>query len=63
MRNDRKILAVYRYKTDPGKQSQVDFGEFGYIEIDGKHRKLYVFGMILGFSHSFLIGAFSPFAS
>ena len=26
MRNDRKILAVYRYETDPGKQSQVDFG-------------------------------------
>jgi len=29
IRNDRKILAVYRYETDPGKQSQVDFGEFG----------------------------------
>lgn len=50
MRNDRKILAVYRYETDPGKQSQVDFGEFGYIEIDGKRRKLYAFSMILGFS-------------
>ena len=47
MRNDRKILAVYRYETDPGKQSQVDFGEFGYIEIDGK---LYAFSMILGYS-------------
>ena len=33
MRNDRKILVVYRYETDPGKQSQVDFSEFGYIEI------------------------------
>ena len=40
MRNDRKILAVYRYETDPGKQSQVDFGEFGYVEIDEKRRKL-----------------------
>ena len=50
MRNDRKILAVYRYETDPGKQSQVDFGEFGYIEIDGKRWKLYVFSMILGCS-------------
>ena len=50
MRNDRKILAVYRYETDPGKQSQVDFGEFGYIDIDGKHRKLYAFSMILGYS-------------
>ena len=50
MRNDRKILAVYRYETDPGKQAQVDFGEFGYMEIDGKRRKLYAFGIILGYS-------------
>ena len=50
MRNDRKIVAVYRYETDPGKQSQVDFGEFGYIEIDGKRKKLYAFSMILGYS-------------
>ena len=26
MRNDRKTLPVYRYETDPVKQSQVDFG-------------------------------------
>ena len=50
MRNDRKILAVYRYETDPGKQSQVDFGEFGYMEIDGKRRKLYAFSIIPGYS-------------
>ncbi len=50
MRNDRKILAVYRYETDPGKQSHVYFGEFGHIEIDGKLRKLYAFSMILGYS-------------
>ena len=36
LRKDRRIQAVYRYETDPGKQSQVDFGEFGYIDIDGK---------------------------
>ena len=50
MRTDRKILAVYRYETDLGKQSQVDFGEFGYIHIDGKRRKLYAFSMILAYS-------------
>ena len=50
IRTDRKILAVYRYETDPGKQSQVDFGEFGYIHIDGKRRKLYPFSMIPGYS-------------
>ena len=50
VRKDRMIPAVYRYETDPGKQSQVDFGEFGYIEIDGKRKKLYAFSMILGYS-------------
>jgi len=49
-RKDRRIQAVYRYETDPGKQLQVDFGEFGYIDIDGKRRKLYAFSMILGYS-------------
>lgn len=42
--------AVYRYETEPEKQSQVDFGEFGYIDIDGKRRKFYAFSMILGYS-------------
>ena len=50
LRKDRRIQAVYRYETDPGKQSQVDFGEFGHIDVDGKHRKLYAFSMILGYS-------------
>lgn len=50
MRNDRRIIAVYRYETGPGKQGQVDFGEFGYIEIDGKRRKLYAFSIFLGYS-------------
>ena len=49
-RNDRTSKAVYRFETKPGEQSQVDFGEFGYIEMDGKRRKLYVFSMILGYS-------------
>ncbi|MCL5439627.1 MAG: IS21 family transposase [Candidatus Thermoplasmatota archaeon] len=50
LRKDRRILAVYRYETDPGKQSQVDFGEFGHIDVDGKRRKLYAFSIILGYS-------------
>ena len=28
----------------------MDFGEFGYIEIDGKRKKLYAFSIILGYS-------------
>ena len=44
------VPAVYRYETKPGKQSQVDWGECGKIEIDGKIRKLYCFAMVLGYS-------------
>ena len=50
LRKDRSIQAVYRYETEPGKQSQVDFGEFGRIDHDGKSRKLYAFSIILGYS-------------
>ncbi|MHB8544959.1 MAG: helix-turn-helix domain-containing protein [Leptospirales bacterium] len=49
-RKDRAINAVIRYETEPGKQAQVDFGEFGRIDIDGRNRKLYVFSYILGYS-------------
>jgi transposase len=44
------VSAVYRYETKPGKQAQVDWGECGYIEIDGKNQKLYCFTMVLGYS-------------
>ena len=47
-RKDHRVQAVYRYETEPGKQSQVDFGEFGYIDMDGKRGKLYAFSIILG---------------
>ena len=50
IRKDRRIPAVYRYETDPGKQSQVDFGDFGRTGVDGISRKLYAFSMILGYS-------------
>jgi transposase len=52
LRKDRAIKAVIRFETDPGKQAQVDFGEFGYIEIDGVKKKLYAFSYILGYSRT-----------
>ena len=52
LRKDRRIQAVYRYETGPGKQSQVDFGEFGRIEIDRKRKKLYAFSIVLGYSRT-----------
>ena len=50
IRKDRRISAVYRYETDPGKQSQVDFGSFGIMHMDGIRKRLYAFSMILGYS-------------
>jgi transposase len=44
------VPAIYRYETKPGIQAQVDWGECGRIEIDGKSRKLYCFTMVLGYS-------------
>lgn len=44
------VPAVLRYEKKPGVQSQVDWGELGTIEVDGKLKKLFCFSMILGYS-------------
>jgi transposase len=41
------VPAVLRYETKPGVQSQVDWGELGTVEVDGKLKKLFCFSMIL----------------
>lgn len=43
-------LVTERYETPPGKQAQMDWGECGLIEHQGKRRKLYVFTYVLGYS-------------
>jgi transposase len=43
-------IAYLRFETDPGRQAQVDFGEYKVIESDESERTLYLFSMILGFS-------------
>lgn len=48
----RQAQATVRYETEPGEQAQVDWGEFGYIEHNGRRRKLYVFVMTLGWSRA-----------
>lgn len=50
VRPEYGVVAVLRYETKPGVQSQVDWSEFGRVEIDGQTRKLYCFNMILGYS-------------
>ena len=50
MRPKVGVPAVYRFETKPGVQAQVDWAECGQIDIDGSHRKLYCFTMVLGYS-------------
>ncbi len=50
VRPEKGVQAVYRYETKPGVQAQVDWSEFGRVEIDGKVLKLYCFNMVLGYS-------------
>ena len=42
--------AVMRFETEPGQQAQVDWGNFGEIDHEGRQRKLYVFVMTLCWS-------------
>jgi transposase len=42
--------AVMRFETEPGRQAQVDWKEFGTQVVDGRETKLYAFVMVLGYS-------------
>jgi transposase len=50
VRPEYGVQAVLRYETKPGVQAQIDWSEFGIVEIDGKNLKLYCFNMVLGYS-------------
>jgi len=55
-RPPRQTPAVRRYETKPGKQAQVDWGEYIYIdEESGEIRTLYLFVMILGYSRAIYV--------
>ncbi len=50
VKEERQRIAYMRFETEPGFQSQVDFGEFQVGNADGTILKLYLFSMILGYS-------------
>jgi len=50
IKEERQQIAYMRFETEPGYQSQVDFGEFQFERSDGTIGKFYLFSMILGFS-------------
>ena len=41
---------VDRFETEPGRQSQMDWGECGTIVHHGRRRKLHLFAFVLGYS-------------
>ena len=51
-RPPRQSVATTRFETEPGEQEQVDWASFGYIEHQGKRRRLYAFLMTLGWSRA-----------
>lgn len=50
IRPKKDPIAVLRFETPPGHQAQIDWGEFGYVTIDGIRHKLYLFAIALGYS-------------
>ena len=50
MKEESQRIAYMRFETEPGRQAQVDFGEFQVVRGDGTVGKYYLFSMILGYS-------------
>ena len=51
-REARRQEATVRFETEPGEQAQVDWGHFGFIEHQGRRRRLHAFVMTLGWSRA-----------
>jgi len=52
IKQENSRIAYLRFETEPGRQAQVDFGDFKVVHPDGSERTLYLFSMILGFSRA-----------
>ncbi len=50
LRHETTYHAVKMFETEPGRQAQVDWAEFGTIEKDGELHKLHCFTAVLGYS-------------
>jgi transposase len=50
IKEENRRIAYIRFETEPGRQAQVDFGDFAVVQPDGSEKTLYMFSMILGYS-------------
>ncbi len=55
VRKQLAIQAVMRFETEPARQGQVDWKEFGKQIIDGIETKLYAFVVVLGYSRKVFV--------
>ena len=50
IKDENRRIAYVRFETEPGRQAQVDFGDFKVAMPGGSEKTLYMFSMALGFS-------------
>lgn len=50
IKRQKNDLAYVRFETQPGRQAQMDFGEFQVKLADGTVKTYYLFAMVLGYS-------------
>jgi len=55
VRKKLALQAVIRFETEPARQAQVDWKEFGKQIVDGVETKLYAFVMVLGYSRKVFV--------
>lgn len=48
-----EAAVTMRFETEPGKQAQVDWADFGYLLVNGVQHRLYCFVMVLSYMTSF----------
>ncbi len=52
LKEQKHRLAYLRFETEPGRQGQIDFGDFQIREANGSHTTVYAFALVLGFSRA-----------
>jgi transposase len=48
-------IAYMRFETEPGRQAQVDWGDFQIWQADGKIATIYAFVMVMGYSRALYV--------
>lgn len=52
IKEQKSRLAYIRFETEPGRQAQMDWGEFQVQERNGQTHRVYLFVLLLGFSRA-----------